>query len=30
MFYVYILYSQKLNRFYTGTTNNLENRIDQH
>ena len=30
MFYVYILYSQKLNRFYTGTTNDLENRIDQH
>ncbi len=27
---VYILYSEKLNRFYTGYTQNLEERLDFH
>ena len=30
MFYVYILYSSKLNRFYIGYSSNLENRICDH
>ena len=30
MYYVYIIYSEKLNRFYTGTTNDLDKRIEQH
>jgi len=30
MFYVYILYSEKFDRFYIGQTNNLTVRINQH
>ena len=30
MFYVYILYSAKLDRFYTGFTSNLDERLDFH
>ena len=30
MYYVYILKSQKDNKFYTGITNNLERRLEQH
>ena len=30
MFIVYILYSQKLDRFYVGYTNQLERRISEH
>ena len=30
MYYVYIIYSEKLNRFYTGTTNDLDKRIEHH
>ena len=29
-FYVYILYSQKLDQYYTGHTEDLENRIFRH
>ena len=29
-FYVYILYSNKLGRFYTGTTDNVDLRLEQH
>jgi len=29
-YYVYILYSHKLNRFYVGQTSNLENRLIEH
>ena len=29
-FYCYILYSQPLDRYYIGQTNDLENRINQH
>ena len=29
-FYVYILYSDKLNKYYTGQTNDLEDRIHRH
>ncbi len=30
MFYVYILKSLKNNRYYTGSTDNLERRIEEH
>ena len=30
MFYVYVLYSFKYKRSYTGLTNNLERRVDEH
>jgi putative endonuclease len=30
MVYVYILYSGSLGKFYVGSTNNVERRIDQH
>ena len=30
MYYVYILYSKKYNRFYLGQTNSLRLRIDKH
>jgi len=30
MFYVYILYSEKLNRFYIGSTDNVQKRISEH
>ena len=30
MFHVYILYSQKFNRTYTGQTQNLGTRLDEH
>ena len=30
MFYVYILYSARLKRFYTGTTDNVCLRLEQH
>ena len=30
MYYVYVIYSEKLNRFYTGTTDDLDKRIEQH
>ena len=30
MYYVYILHSQKDNKFYTGYTNNLQRRIEEH
>ena len=30
MFYCYILYSEKLDRFYKGHTNNLEDRLHRH
>ena len=30
MFFVYIIYSDKINRFYTGTTDDLDKRIEQH
>ena len=30
MYYVYILFSQSTDRYYTGSTNNLERRIQQH
>jgi len=30
MFYVYVLYSHKFNRTYTGQTQNLETRLIQH
>jgi putative endonuclease len=29
-FYVYILYSDKLNKYYTGQTNDLEDRLHRH
>jgi putative endonuclease len=29
-YFTYILYSEKLKRFYTGTTDNLEQRIIEH
>lgn len=29
-FVVYILYSEKLNRFYAGHTNNIEKRLETH
>jgi len=30
MYFVYIIYSEKLSRFYTGTTDDLDNRVKQH
>ena len=30
MFYVYVLYSEKFSRTYTGFTNNLERRLKEH
>ena len=30
MVYVYILYSSSLGKFYVGSTDNVERRIDQH
>jgi putative endonuclease len=30
MYYVYILYSRKLNKFYTGCTKDIKQRIQQH
>ena len=30
MFFVYILFSNKLNRFYIGTTDNVEKRLLEH
>ena len=30
MFYTYILYTEKFDRFYIGQTNNLDNRIERH
>ncbi len=30
MYFVYVIYSEKLKRFYTGTTNDLDKRIEQH
>ncbi|MGQ9621622.1 MAG: GIY-YIG nuclease family protein [Bacteroidales bacterium] len=30
MFVVYILYSKSLDRFYTGSTNNLDRRVAEH
>ena len=30
MFYVYLLLSEKDNKFYTGSTNNLKHRIAEH
>lgn len=30
MFCVYILYSEKLNRFYIGTTNDVDRRLAEH
>ncbi|MEY4659284.1 MAG: hypothetical protein RJB36_1050, partial [Bacteroidota bacterium] len=30
MYFVYIIYSEKLNCFYTGTTNDLGKRMEQH
>lgn len=30
MFSVYILYSEKLDRFYIGTTDNIEHRLNEH
>lgn len=30
MFYVYILYSSSLGKYYVGSTENVENRLQQH
>ena len=30
MFYTYILYSERLDKFYIGSTENVENRLVQH
>jgi putative endonuclease len=30
MYCVYIIFSEKLNRFYIGTTDNFENRLFEH
>jgi predicted GIY-YIG superfamily endonuclease len=30
MYFVYILYSEKLNRYYVGSTNNITDRIKRH
>jgi putative endonuclease len=30
MYWVYILYSKKYDRFYTGLTNNLDRRLNEH
>ena len=30
VYYIYIIYSKKLNRFYVGTTDNVAKRIQEH
>jgi putative endonuclease len=30
MYYVYVLYSEKFNRYYTGFTENIERRLTEH
>ncbi len=30
MFYVYVLYSEKFNRYYTGFTKSIEHRLAEH
>ena len=30
LYYVYILFSKKLNRFYVGTTDNVDERLKEH
>ena len=30
MYYVYVLYSESLQKYYVGSTNDVKNRIDQH
>jgi putative endonuclease len=30
MYSVYVIYSAKLNRYYIGTTNNVERRLEEH
>ncbi|RDY60892.1 GIY-YIG nuclease family protein [Flagellimonas nanhaiensis] len=30
MFYVYVLYSQKSNRYYVGLTTNIKRRLNEH
>lgn len=30
MFYVYIIWSEELDRYYTGSTNNVEKRLKEH
>jgi putative endonuclease len=30
MYYIYTLFSSKLNRYYTGTTDNLERRLEEY
>jgi putative endonuclease len=30
MFYVYVLYSKLLNRYYIGSTSNLDRRVQEH
>ena len=30
MYYLYILYSETLNKYYVGSTQNIENRIQEH
>jgi putative endonuclease len=30
MFYTYILYSKKINKFYTGQTHDLQHRVEEH
>ena len=30
MFYVYVLYSEKLDRFYTGQTHDIDSRLEKH
>ena len=30
MYYTYILFSEKLNKYYTGSTGNIEDRIKRH
>ncbi len=30
LFYTYIIFSEKLNQYYTGSTQNLENRLNDH
>lgn len=30
MFYMYILYNQEIDRFYVGSTSNIESRVEEH
>jgi putative endonuclease len=30
MYYTYILFSEKINKFYTGQTENLQRRLEEH